>query len=239
MPRGPSRAATKGPRPDHEGDAKSWSVSGELKVDSTPGYWLRRTVADIGADRVQAVEIEIGNDHYTATKKARSDADFTMTGVPKGRELSSPSAANGLATALSNFELEDVRPAAELADKSTARATFKTFDGLVIDAEGWNHNDKQYVVLKPHFDESLARQFHVAAKPAGDAATSAADGIDTVIKNGNADAEALNGQVQGWAYEVQIYRYQEIFKPVEELLKKEEPKQKPQGKTGAKTADAH
>jgi hypothetical protein len=90
--------------------------------------------------------VSVGNAKaYSVVKKTRADADFTVEGLPKGKELSSPSAADSFASALSGLTMTDVQPASAVTDKPSATATIKTFDGLVTEATGWKKDDKHYV----------------------------------------------------------------------------------------------
>ncbi|HSN72179.1 MAG TPA: DUF4340 domain-containing protein, partial [Steroidobacteraceae bacterium] len=91
------------------GDAASWLIDRTLAVPRSPAEWLDRAVIDIGADRIQSAEIAADGSEYEAAKASRADADFAVTGVPEARQLSSPGAANGLATSLQRLEADDVR----------------------------------------------------------------------------------------------------------------------------------
>ena len=98
---------------------------------------------------------------HARTRTSRS------TGLPKGKELSSPSAANSFATALTSVTLANVQPAKVPATSEPAsHATYKTFDGLVTEIDGWTRDDKHYIALKTSFDSAQAERFKLAATPA-------------------------------------------------------------------------
>ena len=87
--------------------------------------------------------------------------------LPKGKSLSAPTAANSVAMALTGLSLADVRAASAFqSTPPAAHATFKTFDGLVVDVDGWVQDQKHYVALRPSFDAALAERFKVATAPA-------------------------------------------------------------------------
>ena len=46
------------------------------------------------------------------------------------------------------------------------QATFKTFDGLIVEVDGWVQDEKHYVALRPSFDAAQAERFKVATAPA-------------------------------------------------------------------------
>jgi hypothetical protein len=49
-------------------------------------------------------------------------------------------------------------------------------------------------------------------------------------KDSQTEAAAINQRLQGWQFEIPSYKYQPMFQPLEELLKKLEPK-KPRAAT--------
>lgn len=131
------------------GEPKSWLVNKSIDTSSSADQWLRKDIIDVSADRVQSAEVTIDKSKpYSAAKKTRADADFAVEGLPKGKALSSPSAADNFATALAGLTLSDVKPASEVTDPPSARTTIKTFDGLVTEVTGWQKDDKHYVALK-------------------------------------------------------------------------------------------
>jgi hypothetical protein len=226
------------------GEAPSWLIGTSIENASTPDAWLEKDIIDVGADRIQSAAITtVGAKTYTAAKSSRADANFSVDGVPKGKELSAPSAANGLATALVGVTLADVQAANAMpAEAPSAHATYKTFDGLVTDVDGWVRDDKHYIVVKTAFDPAQADHFKTptaddkkdpkaagtakleeGAKPAESAR--APEAAAPATPDIGAQSATLNTKLSGWTYEVPSYKYEAIFKPLDELLKHETPKQ--------------
>lgn len=210
------------------GEPQSWLVDVNIDAAATPDAWLRREVIDVSADRIHSAAIATGGHKpYTAAKASRADADFAITDLPRGKQPRSASVANSLATALAGVTLSDVQPASALADAPTARATFRTFDGLVIELSGRQRDDKRYIEVKASHDPALAERFKVATtKPPADDknATTDATPDDTDRKaapeknDAATEATSINARVAGWAYEIPSYKYEQIFKPVDELI---------------------
>lgn len=219
-------------------EPKSWLINKSIDTSTSADQWLRKSIVDISADRVQSAEVAVGGAKpYSAVKKTRADADFAVEGLPKGKALSSPSAADNFATALASLTLSDVQAASAITDRPSARATIRTFDGLVTEATGWKKDDKHYIALKTSYDAALAERFKVAtankdatasekkddasntegAPPAENAVTEAPQ---PEPRNVEEEATKTNAQVTGWAYEIPAYKYDAIFKPVDELIKK-------------------
>lgn len=226
------------------GETASWLINQNLDASANPQDWLRSSVIDVGADRIQSANVTVGTGKsYNASKQTRADADFAVEGLPKGKALSSPGAANGFASALTALTLTDVRSSKDFApDKPAAHTTLRTFDGLVVEADGWVKDGKHYLALKTSYDDALAKRFQVptapvakeaggvntdpvAEKHAGEAPPTAKPAADDKAAAKPAEkvedtAKTLNATLQGWVYEIPEYKYEAIFKPLDGLLKK-------------------
>ncbi len=203
------------------GDATSWLVSEQLSASPEPRDWLRKEIVNISADRVQAATVEThGQQPYTASKDSRAAADFAVEPLPRGKELTSSSAANNIATALLSLSLDDVRPKSEFEnDKPSAQATFKTFDGLVVELDGFERDDKHYITLTASFDTELAARFEV--KTADDeSAADVAEDANAATNNVEQEAQELQAKTANWGYEIPGYKYDAIFRRLGEMLKK-------------------
>jgi hypothetical protein len=229
------------------GEKQSWLVDGDFDTTSEPQDWLRKTLFEISADRIQSATIQAkGAKPYTAAKSAKADADFSVASLPKGKKLTSPSAANTLASALTGVALSDVQPAAEFEGSPDVTATYQTFDGLVLEIKGWSKDDKRYLAGQARFDGALADRFKVAsefaeskeadAQETAEAATAntdkanqlGTDKTDTTAKPNAAapaaapnvaeEAKSLNDKLSGWVFEIPEYKYNTIFKPLDDLL---------------------
>ena len=226
------------------GEERSWLIDVELDAPSRPEDWLRKSVLDIGADRIQSATIETpGAKPYTAAKRSRADADFSVEPLPKGKELTYAGAANSVATALASLTLSDVKPASELKGKPQARATYRTFDGLVVELQGWAEEDDRFITVSTRYDQALAEQFKLpGASDAESAATeenassndtsSETDEKATESKSAQAsvqmqseerdvasEAAELNEALEGWAFEIPSYKYNAIFKELADILR--------------------
>lgn len=225
------------------GEPQSWLVNKDIDTSASADQWLEKTIVNVSADRIQSAEVTVAKAKpYSAVKKSRADADFTVEGLPKGKELSSPAAADSFATALASLMLSDVQSASAITGEPTARTTIKTFDGLVADVSGWKQDDKRYIALKTSYDAAQAERFKVATAAATDekadkdkkedaAANSegapptaetkpAAEPAKAAAPNVEEEVSKANAQINGWVYEIPAYKYDAIFKPLDELIKK-------------------
>lgn len=161
-----------------------------LTVDAAPKGWLERALLDLPAERIRQIEERPADGAgFLATREKKED-HFSVTPLPKGRELSSPAAADTLAAALSGLTLEDVAKAAAAAP--SAHALFRTFDGLEVEVIGAKDGTRSLVSFSTR-----------ATTPAAN----------------NDEAQTLQSRLGGWQFEIPDYKYAAIFTPVTELLK--------------------
>jgi hypothetical protein len=195
-------------------------VNTQLSASPEIRDWLDKDIINVSADRIQSASISIdGQKPYAATKATRAAADFKVEPLPKGKELSSPSAANSAASALMSLSLDDVQPKADIATaKPAAQATYKTFDGLVVRLDGYKKDDKRYITLAPTYDATLAEQFRV--KTAADEQTKTDAPTAPAAANIEEESKRIAAKVANWAYEIPEYKFDAIFRPSDEMLKK-------------------
>lgn len=178
-----------------------------ITVDADPKRWLDNTLLDISQDRIKEVEEKPAEGtSFKASREKKEQTDFTVSNIPKGRELSSPVAANSLAGSLSALTLDDVHKSTPpAAGAKISQAIFRTFDGLELDVAG--HKDGNH--------DLITVTVHSGAKETAD------------------EAQKLTTQLQGWDYEIPSYKYDVIFTSLDSLLKPVEPPKKAE-KTGDK-----
>ena len=208
------------------GEPQSWLIDKTIDTSPTPDAWVRKDIIDVSADRMQSATVTTKDAKpYSATKNARADQNFTVTGLPKGKSLSAPTAANSVAMALTALSLSDVKPASAFqSTPPAAKAQFKTFDGLVVDVDGWVQEQKHFVTLRPSFDAAQAERFKVATAPAEEKKDESKDAKkepappQPAAPNVAEDAKKVADKVTGWVYEIPDYKYESLFKPVEQLV---------------------
>lgn len=173
--------------------SQSLLASPLVLVDADPKLWLEPTILDVAQARVSEIdERPSKGPGFTASREKKTQADFTVHGIPHGRELTGADAADSMGSALSSLTLTDVRKTtAPPQGTDLSHAVFKTFDGLEIDLSGYKQANNGYIDVSAHAtDKSTA-----------------------------AEAQRINSRVQGWDYEIPDYRYDEIFQSMDGLLK--------------------
>ncbi len=117
------------------GEDRAWLAGGSLDLAGDVISWLDRRIVDIPDKRIASVKFT-GEDGATLTlSRTAPEEDFTVVDAPPDTHFKAPPLIAELAAALENFDLEDVKPAAELPvpDRGVATASFTTFDGLTVE----------------------------------------------------------------------------------------------------------
>lgn len=180
------------------GTPKSYLATPQVQADADPKQWLERNIMDIPEKRIKEVAVKpASGPAYTVSREKEDQTDFTVSNVPKGRELSSPSAGNAVAGELVSLTLDDVRksPAGEdlaaVSKLAGPSVTFRTFDGLEVQMVGEKDGDQHYVTIAPR----------------------------STAKETATEAQTLESRVKGWQYEIASYKYDLLFRPLDEMLK--------------------
>ena len=163
-----------------------------LSVDADPKSWLQSALIDLPLERVKQVDVKPAQGAaYSAARAKKEDAHFTVSPLPKGRELNGPGAADALPAALAGLTLDDVHKGAPPADAHLAHTLFHSFDGLEVDVAGRKEGTRSLIML--------------SARGTGST---------------QAEADKLNARLGGWEFDIPEYKYAALFTPLDELLKK-------------------
>jgi hypothetical protein len=180
-----------------------------VTVDADPKRWLDQTLIDLPIDKVKAMDVKPAEGaSYSASREKKEQQDFAVTGIPKGRQLTSPSAADPIAGSLSLLTLEDVRKAASAGDAKLSQIVFHSFDGLDVTVSGRKDGSHDLVTIAAH----------------------------SSTKESEAVAQTLSTRLSGWEFEIPSYKYDAIFRPLEDLLQKPPEPKKTEKKTDKKKA---
>jgi hypothetical protein len=173
--------------------AQSLLASPLILVDADPKLWLDPTILDVPQNRVSEIDEHPAKGPAFSAERAKStETDFTVRGIPHGRELTGPDAADTLGSALSSLTLTDVRKTTPPpGGTALSHAVFKTFDGLEIDITGYQDAQNHYI--------------DVSARATG--------------KSAATQAQQINSRTQNWDYEIPDYRYEQLFPSLDSLLK--------------------
>ena len=218
------------------GDPHSVAISGRVEPEIATTDWLDPAIIDIAGDRVQRVTIIRPDGDNVEAVKAERDAGLEVRNLPKNAELKSANEASSLSGGLAGLELDDVVSSslldAEAPDWTTSE--FHTFDGLALRVRSLEANEEYYVTIETSFDEQQARA-HYQPAPAeeetadGEGETAEAesapeaDEIDpAMFAETQSEAERLQAALQGRAFKISQFEYDDLTRPLSAMLKEEE-----------------
>jgi hypothetical protein len=231
------------------GEKQSYLASGQIRPEASVNSWIQADIAHIPSARIQEVSITPPNGAALVVRKASSaDADWAVQNVPKGKEVSGPSAGNSAAGVLDSLRLESVQPAAsaqpELA--STFRTRYVTFEGLVVEVMSWENDGKSYARFSASLNTEASETYLLAEQVSAEAAAKAAQaatpaapgsGIPAVLTPATAPAfdaakfraeklaelnkqvAEINARTAGWSYVLPAYKFSDMRKSMADMYK--------------------
>jgi hypothetical protein len=178
------------------GDTQSWLVRSPYEFKTDLGSWFDKTVMSIDRARIQETDVDpASGPSYTVRRDTPAQSDFKLTDVPKGREPAD-GATDGIASAITGFTFDDVKPAKNF-DFSDAghptRVTTKTFDGLTITTEVIHQGADYWVTISAE---------GAPGKP-----------------DAQKEAREIDSHAFGWAYKLPAYKGQQFMTTQDSLLK--------------------
>jgi hypothetical protein len=210
-------------------------------VEKDPKNWLDRAILDVAADRVKEVDVSRSDSPaWKAVREHPGDVELKVPDLPKGRSLSSPSAPNPVVGALAHLEADDVKPAAGVSPPAAShRVVYRTFDGLTVTIRGWGEGDERWIAVEAEGTPVAAPAgAAVAAPPATTPAAAPAPGPPNAAPKPDAtgaqsasstpaaqkpdvrqQAQDITERTRGWLYRVATYRYDDLFRARDALLK--------------------
>jgi uncharacterized protein DUF4340 len=175
-------------------ELQSWLVRSVFDPKSDPGDWMDKSTIKLDRERIQEVNVTPATGPaYSARREKPSDADFKLSPVASGREPSNEAAADGVASVMTGFTFDDVKPVGQVDFSRATKVTTKTFDGLTLTTS---------VV-------QLGQDYW--AKVAATA--------DSSHPDAEKEAAKISAQTAPWAYKLPPYEGQLFMTTLESLLK--------------------
>jgi hypothetical protein len=204
------------------GDAPSYLIDRNPELPRSTALWLDTVIVDVRSDRVRQVTItQPGGETLALSKTSADTPNFAVADVPAGRALLYPGVADVVGNSLRELNLEDVEAATNPIEGEPAVVEFRTFDGLVIKAQGIKRGDESWVSLEASVDAAQAASAAAAAPaaaPQAEAAPAAAEPAATPADPA-AEAARINAKVGGWRYRIANFQYDQLTRRMADLLK--------------------
>jgi hypothetical protein len=184
---------------------QSYLINRDPEIATSAADWLDTAILDIDGDRIKRVQVTHENSGTVVVfKEAAGTPNFTVDGIPDGRELRYASIANVMGNVLEGLTLDDVEPFSAATEGTTA-TNLVTFDGLAITVELVERDDTAWASFTAAVDPELP-----------------ADAEDMLTTAQNEAAE-INARVEGWRYQIPTSKYDQLTRDMSDLLKAEEP----------------
>ncbi len=189
-------------------DPQAWLVSGNVPRNRRALDWLRREVIDVDQTRVRRASVAHPDGTVVrVAKPSPRETDFTLEGVPAGREVEEPFSVHAIGTGITTFTLNDVARIDEVdfGGEEGVEVVAETFDGVRLTARTGVLGGRTFVRMAAEFDPGLVFP----------------ETTDSLLDEeaARAEVEELNGRWQGWAYEMSEYALKNLRKRVGDMVK--------------------
>ena len=176
------------------GDNQTYLARSVFEPKGSPGDWIDKSVVDIDRSRIQQVDVDpAGGGSYSVRRDTPSDADFKLSPIPKGRELANPAAPDAVASGMTGFTFDDIRPASNFDFSKATRVVTRTFDGLMV------------TVNAIPVGRDVWATVNAQALPG--------------MSGARSEALAIDAHATGWAFKLPPYKAQAFTTPLEAMLK--------------------
>jgi hypothetical protein len=189
-------------------EAKSYAVEPSINVDSSPRDWIETKLLDIPLEKIRAIDVKL--------------ADGTTYSIsrPTAKHPKDPKDPKNTETVDTDFALAKVPAGREAAEASTITPSPTSYSGVTADD----------VVAAKDVDFGKPATAHISLFDGGSySITGASAGDKHWITVEAPNDPALASRTKYRAFEIASYRYDGIFRPIDQLLKP-----KPEKKTADK-----
>ena len=188
------------------GTAGALSVEPRIDADPQPARWILPGLLDVADDRIERVSVRpAGSPAYRLTRDKRGGADLTLNDVPPGRKSASAGVADAAARVLARLNVEDVKERSPGPLQHASQASYRTFEGLQVDLDGYREGTNAWIRVHASVDP------HVKA-------TKQATAPEVKAPDPATEAAAINARTQAFDFQIPVYQYDQIFRPVQDLL---------------------
>ena len=186
------------------GDAQSWLIDRRLHLDRDAAWWLRKDILDIPPEDIESIRIRhMDGDELVIVNVSRENYEFALDHPVSDDMQVSESELYQVANALSSLQLRNVVSLQSIREEilPSTIATFRTYDGLHVEARTFSIGKNRYVRLNLEIEPESAEENQQA---------SAAQARRLV--------EALEPKVSGWAFELPTITQDAMVKRLEDIL---------------------
>ena len=202
------------------GEKSSYLVEPGISFEAEPRYWIDTRLLNFSTDKIQSIQFKPDTGPTYTVRRVSEPAPKPDDGKKTANAAGSPAApAAPAAPAVSKFVLEGVPSGRQAADSNSLAPSPTAFSNL---------NDED-VSAVAEIDFSKPSSVTLTLSDASVITlTGVAVGEKRWIQVAAPQDATLSGKASGRAFEIASYRYEQIFRPLEQLLvPKPAPPEKP------------
>jgi Domain of unknown function (DUF4340) len=196
------------------GEKSSYIVEPAISFEAEPRFWIDTRLLDLSADKIQSIEFKPDSGPAYAVRRVtepapRPDAAKKPASNTAAGAAPTPTPPPAPPAPVSKFVLEGVPNGRQAADTNTLAPSPSTFSNLTDDdvaPVGTIDFGKPSTVILTFTDGSTVTLIGAAV------------GEKRWIQVAAPKDAALSAKTNGRAFEIANYRYDQIFKPLEQLL---------------------
>ncbi|WP_119418368.1 DUF4340 domain-containing protein [Desertibaculum subflavum] len=193
-------------------DTKAWLVHGRLEVKADPMSWVDKETFKVVRGRIMSVEIAQPDGAKAEIRRTDpAKEEFELVGLPKDKKAK-VSDVNGIAGGLEFVNFDDVAKADAVDFSKAVVATYRTYDGLVLEIRTVKKDGKPWVNFKASVD---------AAQVAKDLAKTDEKKILLSAEEVEKEAKGINDRLGAWAHQVPDYRSDNFTRKPDDLIIKD------------------
>ncbi len=212
---------------------QTWMARGRLDVKPLAIDWMTRSVLALSRADIAAFELAPPEGAaYKLFRPSPDETDVALENPPQGRTPQPAYTLNASAFAPVGLLVEDVRRADEVdfSSGTVARVVYTTFGGIVLELELAARDEKYWMkavaapMPAPSTAEPAQQLSDETPEKGAEADVFDGEGVSEVEDAGASaaktenEAAALNRRLAGWAFAIPKYKYDQMTKPLEDLL---------------------
>lgn len=210
---------------------QTWLAQSPLDVKDEITAWIDKKIIGFQRSDIRAADMTPKEGPaYKLSRAGLDESNFTLADIPDGRSAQSDFIINTPAYALAALSITDVTAAEQVDFSAASRASYETFDNIAVDIDLAVAEDGHWIRVQARFIEpqdaiEVAEETGEAeegAEQTGEAEEGAEqtdETEDAAANSARARVAEINSRVEGWAYSIPEFKYDQFTKTLEDLLK--------------------
>lgn len=204
---------------------QTYLAEGEVNFPVQVTDWIDRSLFDIAVPRIMSVVVTPPAGPSYLVRRAKPDAEFEFTKIPRGMEPLLEDLARKIAESVALLLLDDATPSSSIDFTGASKTVHRTFDGLVLTGRTVKSGNQRWTVFEAAFDAAQA----AAAAKAGLIQANSGLKSEADVKQ---QAEQINARTKGWAFLLPGMRASDMMRDYDGLFRAKRPDQPPPGPAG-------